>query len=61
MPAGGYLNHPLLTLMRDMFPSLAAPSLVSHVGLVLFARDTRAASKLARRGAITKYRQRIAR
>jgi 23S rRNA pseudouridine1911/1915/1917 synthase len=50
MPAGGFLNHTLLTLMRDTYPE-ASPlhRLGRHTsGLVLFARTHAAASALSR-------------
>jgi 23S rRNA pseudouridine1911/1915/1917 synthase len=50
MPAGGFLNHTLLTLIRDRYPE-ASPlhRLGRHTsGLVLFARTRTAASELAR-------------
>ncbi len=50
MPAGGYLNHTLLTLMRETYPE-ASPlhRLGRHTsGLVLFARNRAAASALSR-------------
>ena len=50
MPAGGYLNHTLLALMRETYPE-ASPlhRLGRHTsGLVLFARTHAAASALAR-------------
>lgn len=50
MPAGGFLNHTLLSLMRDKYPE-ASPlhRLGRHTsGLVLFARTKSAASELAR-------------
>lgn len=50
MPAGGFLNHTLLTLIRGVYPE-ASPlhRLGRHTsGLVLFARTHEAASELAR-------------
>ena len=50
MPAGGYLNHTLLTMIRALYPE-ASPlhRLGRHTsGLVLFARTHEAASELAR-------------
>jgi 23S rRNA pseudouridine1911/1915/1917 synthase len=50
MPAGGFLNHTLLALMRDTYPE-ASPlhRLGRHTsGLVLFARTHEAASALSR-------------
>jgi 23S rRNA pseudouridine1911/1915/1917 synthase len=50
MPAGGFLNHTLLALMRHKYPE-ASPlhRLGRHTsGLVLFARTHAAASKLSR-------------
>ena len=50
MPAGGFLNHTLLTLMRQRYPE-ASPlhRLGRHTsGLVLFARTHDAASALSR-------------
>jgi 23S rRNA pseudouridine1911/1915/1917 synthase len=50
LPAGGYLNHTLLTLMRETYPE-ASPlhRLGRHTsGLVLFARNHAAASALSR-------------
>ena len=50
MPAGGFLNHTLLTLIRERYPE-ASPlhRLGRHTsGLVLFARTREAASELAR-------------
>ncbi len=50
MPAGGFLNHTLLTLIRQAYPE-ASPMhrLGRHTsGLVLFARTRSAASELAR-------------
>ncbi len=50
MPAGGFLNHTLLTLVRDRYAE-ASPlhRLGRHTsGLVLFARTRTAASELAR-------------
>lgn len=50
MPAGGFLNHTLLTLMRERYPE-ASPlhRLGRHTsGLVLFARTRDAASTLSR-------------
>jgi 23S rRNA pseudouridine1911/1915/1917 synthase len=50
MPAGGFLNHTLLTMIRGMYPE-ASPlhRLGRHTsGLVLFARTHEAASELAR-------------
>ena len=50
MPAGGYLNHTLLALVREQYPE-ASPMhrLGRHTsGLVLFARTREAASNLAR-------------
>ena len=50
LPAGGYLNHTLLTLMRETHPE-ASPlhRLGRHTsGLVLFARNHAAASALSR-------------
>ena len=50
MPAGGFLNHTLLTLVRDSYPE-ASPlhRLGRHTsGVVLFARTRAAASELAR-------------
>lgn len=50
MPAGGFLNHTLLTLMRETYPE-ASPlhRLGRHTsGLVLFARTHEAASALSR-------------
>jgi 23S rRNA pseudouridine1911/1915/1917 synthase len=50
MPAGGFLNHTLLALMRDSYPE-ASPlhRLGRHTsGLVLFARTHQAASELSR-------------
>ncbi len=50
LPAGGYLNHTLLTLMRETHPA-ASPlhRLGRHTsGLVLFARNHAAASALSR-------------
>lgn len=50
LPAGGYLNHTLLALMRERYPE-ASPlhRLGRHTsGLVLFARTGSAASELAR-------------
>ena len=50
MPAGGFLNHTLLTLVRRRYPD-ASPlhRLGRHTsGLVLFARRSHAASELAR-------------
>jgi 23S rRNA pseudouridine1911/1915/1917 synthase len=50
MPAGGFLNHTLLTLIRERYPA-ASPlhRLGRHTsGLVLFARRREAASALAR-------------
>lgn len=50
MPAGGFLNHTLLTLIRARYPE-ASPlhRLGRHTsGLVLFARTHDAASRLAR-------------
>lgn len=50
MPAGGFLNHTLLTLMRERYPE-ASPlhRLGRHTsGLVLFARTHDAASELSR-------------
>ena len=50
MPAGGFLDHTLLSLLRDRYPE-ASPlhRLGRHTsGLVLFARTPDAASKLAR-------------
>ena len=50
MPAGGFLNHTLLALMREEYPE-ASPlhRLGRHTsGLVLFARTRAAASALAR-------------
>ena len=49
MPAGGYLNHTLLTLMRERYPE-ASPlhRLGRHTsGLVLFARNHAAAAELS--------------
>ncbi|HJU42950.1 MAG TPA: RluA family pseudouridine synthase [Vicinamibacterales bacterium] len=49
MPAGGFLNHTLLALLRDTYPE-ASPlhRLGRHTsGLVLFARTHDAASKLS--------------
>lgn len=50
MPAGGYLNHTLLTLMREKYPETSPlHRLGRHTsGLVLFARTRAAASELAR-------------
>ena len=50
MPAGGFLNHTLLALIRDTYPE-ASPlhRLGRHTsGLVLFARTHEAASELSR-------------
>ncbi len=50
MPAGGYLDHTLLTLVRTLYPE-ASPlhRLGRHTsGLVVFARDSRSASTLGR-------------
>lgn len=50
LPAGGFLNHTLLALMREVYPE-ASPlhRLGRHTsGLVLFARTRTAASELAR-------------
>ena len=50
MPAGGFLHHTLLSLLRDQYPE-ASPlhRLGRHTsGLVLFARTKAAASELAR-------------
>lgn len=50
MPAGGFLNHTLLALVREQYPE-ASPMhrLGRHTsGLVLFARTREAASELAR-------------
>ena len=50
MPAGGFLDHTLLSLMRERYPE-ASPlhRLGRHTsGLVLFARTRMAASQLAR-------------
>lgn len=50
MPAGGFLNHTLLTLMRERYPE-ASPlhRLGRHTsGLVLFARTRTAAAELSR-------------
>lgn len=50
MPAGGFLNHTLLGLMREKYPE-ASPlhRLGRHTsGLVVFARTHEAASKLSR-------------
>ena len=50
MPAGGFLDHTLLSLMRERYPE-ASPlhRLGRHTsGLVLFARTPTAASRLAR-------------
>ena len=50
MPAGGFVNHTLLALMREVYPE-ASPlhRLGRHTsGLVLFARTRTAASALAR-------------
>lgn len=50
MPAGGFLNHTLLTMIRGCYPE-ASPlhRLGRHTsGLVLFARTHEAASELAR-------------
>lgn len=50
LPAGGFLNHTLLTLMRDTYPE-ASPlhRLGRHTsGLVVFARTHTAASTLSR-------------
>ena len=50
MPAGGFLNHTLLTMIRGLYPE-ASPlhRLGRHTsGLVLFARTHEAASELAR-------------
>ena len=50
MPAGGYLHHTLLALVREQYPE-ASPMhrLGRHTsGLVLFARTREAASELAR-------------
>ena len=50
MPAGGYLNHTLLALVREQYPE-ASPMhrLGRHTsGLVLFARTREAASELSR-------------
>ena len=50
MPAGGFLDHTLLALMRQRYPE-ASPlhRLGRHTsGLVLFARTRTAASQLAR-------------
>jgi len=50
MPAGGYLNHTLLALMRERYPDTSPlHRLGRHTsGLVLFARTRAAASELAR-------------
>ena len=50
MPAGGYLNHTLLALMRETYPETSPlHRLGRHTsGLVLFARTRAAASALAR-------------
>ena len=50
MPAGGYLNHTLLALMRERYPETSPlHRLGRHTsGLVLFARTRTAASELAR-------------
>jgi 23S rRNA pseudouridine1911/1915/1917 synthase len=50
MPAGGFLNHTLLALIRDQYPDLSPlHRLGRHTsGLVLFARTRAAASALAR-------------
>jgi len=50
MPAGGYLNHTLLALMREKYPETSPlHRLGRHTsGLVLFARTRTAASELAR-------------
>lgn len=50
MPAGGYLNHTLLALMRERYPETSPlHRLGRHTsGLVLFARTRAAASELAR-------------
>jgi 23S rRNA pseudouridine1911/1915/1917 synthase len=50
MPAGGFLNHTLLALIRDKYPEVSPlHRLGRHTsGLVLFARTRTAASELAR-------------
>ena len=50
MPAGGFLNHTLLTLLRDRYPEVSPlHRLGRHTsGLVLFARTRDAASSLSR-------------
>lgn len=50
MPAGGYLNHTLLALMRERYPAISPlHRLGRHTsGLVLFARHGPAASELSR-------------
>lgn len=50
MPAGGYLNHTLLALMRERYPETSPlHRLGRHTsGLVLFARTRAAASELSR-------------
>lgn len=50
MPAGGFLNHTLLSLIREKYPEVSPlHRLGRHTsGLVLFARTGAAASRLAR-------------
>lgn len=50
MPAGGFLNHTLLALMRERYPEASPLHRIGRhtSGLVLFARTHEAASELAR-------------
>ena len=50
MPAGGFLNHTLLTLMRENYPEASPLHRLGRYtsGLVLFARTHSAASELSR-------------
>jgi len=50
MPAGGFLNHTLLALLRDRYPEVSPlHRLGRHTsGVVLFARTSEAASALSR-------------
>ena len=50
MPAGGFLNHTLLALVRELYPEASPLHRLGRYtsGLVLFARTRDAASELAR-------------
>ena len=50
MPAGGFVEHTLLTLVRDKYPEASPLHRLGRgtSGLVLFARNKRAGSSLAR-------------